>query len=101
MRWVSEEEGDGLGYDIRSFHDEGKPLYIEVKTTNGGAAAPFYVSPNEVEVSKELKSHYAIYRVFDFAKQPRVFVLRGSIAATCKLEPSGWKASVKDDLKDS
>lgn len=33
--WVSEEEGDGAGYDIASFETDGRPRLIEVKTTNG------------------------------------------------------------------
>jgi len=35
VRWVSEEDGDGAGYDIASFASDGLPRLIEVKTTNG------------------------------------------------------------------
>jgi hypothetical protein len=35
IRWVSEQVGDGLGYDIVSFADDGSSLFIEVKTTRG------------------------------------------------------------------
>jgi hypothetical protein len=35
VRWVSEEDGDGAGYDIASFAPDGLPRLIEVKTTNG------------------------------------------------------------------
>ena len=33
---VSQIEGDGAGYDIKSFHEDGTVKYIEVKTTRGG-----------------------------------------------------------------
>lgn len=35
IRWVSEEDGDGAGYDIASFAPDGSSRLIEVKTTNG------------------------------------------------------------------
>jgi hypothetical protein len=35
VRWISEEEGDGAGYDIASFRPDGQTRLIEVKTTNG------------------------------------------------------------------
>ena len=38
VRWVSEEDGDGAGYDIASFAPDGLPRLIEVKTTNGWPA---------------------------------------------------------------
>jgi hypothetical protein len=48
---VSVIEGDGAGYDIKSFTPEGEIKYIEVKTTKGSGTAPFYLSPNEIEFS--------------------------------------------------
>jgi hypothetical protein len=35
VRWVSDEDGDGAGYDIASFGPDGRARLIEVKTTNG------------------------------------------------------------------
>ena len=40
VRWVSEEDGDGAGYDIASFAPDGRPRLIEVKTTNGWERKP-------------------------------------------------------------
>lgn len=93
VRWVANELGDGLGYDIESFADDGSLLYIEVKTTNQGATVPFLISPNEVAASREIGEAYAIYRVFDFAREPKVYVLLGAIDATCDLAPASWKAT--------
>ena len=46
IRWVSEEDGDGAGYDIASFAPDGRPRLIEVKTTNGWERTPFHISRN-------------------------------------------------------
>lgn len=66
---VSVDEGDGLGYDIRSIYldevtNEVKPFYIEVKSTLGGINTPFYLSANEKRVAKEKGNEYSIYRLF-------------------------------------
>ena len=41
VRWVSEEDGDGLGYDILSFEPNGAERLIEVKRRTDGKALPF------------------------------------------------------------
>ena len=48
---VSKTQGDGTGYDIKSFNSDGKDIYIEVKTTKLGIDTEFYMSPNEIEFS--------------------------------------------------
>jgi hypothetical protein len=53
VRWVSDEDGDGAGYDIASFAPDGRPRLIEVKTTNGWERTPFYISRNELAVAEE------------------------------------------------
>ena len=51
VRWVSEEDGDGLGYDILSFEPDSRERLIEVKTTNGWERTPFHMSRNECQVA--------------------------------------------------
>ena len=63
---VSEQEGDGLGYDIRSVNCRGETIYIEVKTTQGGADTPFYMSINELNFFSANPNNAFIYRVYDF-----------------------------------
>lgn len=53
IRWVSEEDGDGAGYDIASFDADGRQRLIEVKTTNGWERTPFHISRNELAVADE------------------------------------------------
>lgn len=75
VRWVSKDKGDGLGYDISSFDKNGNEILIEVKTTNGGNSVPFYISDNELEVLSNSPSNYLIYRVFNFRRDPKLFIL--------------------------
>ena len=86
--WAAVVRGDGLGYDIDSFEVGGDELKVEVKTTNFGPRTPFYITRWEVQVSRESSREYALYRVFDFHRDPRMFILRGSVEDNApSLEP--------------
>jgi hypothetical protein len=93
--WTSDEKGDGLGYDIEAFDDNGDRLFIEVKTTSQGIDAAFHISANEALTSKKLGQRFAIYRVFDFWRTPKVYILYGDVEKTCDLRPTSWVATVK------
>ena len=89
---VAQTQGDGLGYDIRSFEASGQDRLIEVKTTRFGALTPFFASRNEVEVSEERRDEYQLYRLFCFRAEPRLFTLGGSLRSSCQLEPFSYSA---------
>lgn len=95
VKWISRDVGDGLGYDLLSPEPDGTWLHVEVKTTNGPISSPFLISDNEVRASNELGNCYAIYRVFDFARDPHVYVLKGSASENCDLKPQTWRATPK------
>jgi Domain of unknown function (DUF3883) len=83
-------EGDGAGYDIKSFNSVGQIKYIEVKTTKGGISTPFFMSINEIRFSELHAEQYALYRLFDFSIEVasgKVFKVEGNIKATLQLEP--------------
>lgn len=92
---VSNTLGDGLGYDILSFDVTGKERYIEVKTTTFGKETPFYISKNEIALSKIEKDKFHLYRLFEFRKTPRFFDLAGQIENYCSLDPITYRASFK------
>jgi hypothetical protein len=93
VQWSSKEIGDGLGYDIRSFdHETDNERFIEVKTTNSGKYLPFFISANELAFSKERSAEYALYRVFDFSANARLFELHGAIDRHVNLEPTTYRA---------
>ena len=91
---VSQSQGDGLGYDVVSFDVNGHEKLIEVKTTRYGPHTPFFVTANEVAVSADRASKYALYRVFSFQADPKIFVVPGSLRESLDLEPLQFRASV-------
>jgi hypothetical protein len=93
VRWIAKEEGDGAGYDVLSFDESSQPRLIEVKTTNGSARTPFYLSRNECEVASEKPEQWRIYRVHLFASEPRVFTVAPPLDRVLRLCPEVWRAS--------
>lgn len=92
VEWTSDVRGDGAGYDIASFNQDGSRRYIEVKTTGLGKAFPFYVSANEVRCSETLKDAFHLYRVFRFSRSPGLFILPGALSETCALDAAQYQA---------
>ncbi len=92
VRWVSRDDGDGAGFDIRSFETDGREKLIEVKTTVGGHSTPFYISRNEVDLSCERPDAFKLVRLFDFSRIPRAFELSPPLDAHVKLEPNSFLA---------
>jgi hypothetical protein len=89
---VADSKGDGLGFDILSFETDEREKLIEVKTTRFGALTPFFASKNEVEVSETRENEYQLYRLFHFAREPKLFILPGSLRNTCTLDPAQYSA---------
>ena len=88
---VARTVGDGLGYDVLSFQEDGSELHIEVKTTRYGAGTPFFVSSREEAYSRESPETFCLYRVYNWPS-PRIYVLAGSLAQHFRLSPSVYKA---------
>jgi len=91
---VSKRRGDSEGFDILSFETSGAERLIEVKTTKYGKETPFFVSRNEVLVSRREAGRYHLYRLFEFRDTPHFFVLPGALPITCLLEPASYIATV-------
>lgn len=89
---VSQTQGDGAGFDIRSFDEEGGDLFIEVKTTRYGMQTPFFVTSNELGFSRSNRDSYGLYRVFQFRKSPKLFVLSGAVDERCAMRPHVYRA---------
>lgn len=91
---VAATQGDGLGFDVLSFEEDGRERLIEVKTTSFGELTPFYVSRNELARSKADAERYQLYRVFGFRDRPRLFAVPGAINGSCHLEAATYLARV-------
>lgn len=93
IRWISEEDGDGAGYDILSFDERGKERFLEVKTTVGSDVTPFYITRNELSLSSERPEAFRLCRVFDFSMRPRMFELAPPLENFVHLSPLSYEAS--------
>ncbi len=93
VKWVSEEIGDGAGYDIHSYNSDGSERLIEVKTTIGIETTPFYLTRNELSFSNERPSEFRICRLYDFSKTPKMFELAPPLQNFVRLEPLTFSAS--------
>ncbi len=93
VRWVADEDGDGAGYDVLSYARSGRERLLEVKTTNGTACTPFFLTRNEADLAIERPEEWRIYRVHMFAKSPRVFTIAPPLDTTIHLRAEMWRAS--------
>jgi hypothetical protein len=93
VRHVSALDGDGLGYDVQSFHGlTDEPVFIEVKTTRYAKELPFYISGNEVDASNDLGVAYRLRRLYRYGKRDAGFyTLFGPLARNAQLKPDVYR----------
>ena len=93
--WTSKEEGDGAGYDIRSFEPDGSDRLIEVKTTNGWERTPFHLTRNEIAVADRHRDTWVLARLHNFVRSPKGFEIRPPLENHVELTPTSFLASLK------
>lgn len=93
VEWTSQELGDGAGYDIKSFAADGSERFLEVKTTVGHKRTPFYLSRNEHDFATEETARFRIFRLYEWGKEPRAFLIKPPLQNALILEPSAYRAS--------
>ena len=84
-----------LGYDVKSFDENGNELHIEVKATKGSFENfHFYITSNELEKNKNDKAH-VIYLVSEATKRkPKIFNLGKLIQSNITLVPVEYYANL-------
>lgn len=92
VRWTSQEDGDGVGYDIASFRPDGRPRLVEVKTTNGWERSAFHITRNELAVANDNRDAWRLVRVWNFAREPRAFELAPPLDVHVSLTPTSFLA---------
>jgi hypothetical protein len=92
VRWVSREDGDGLGYDVLSFDSIGGQRHIEVKSTSLDSDAPFYLTSAELAFAHSNLYSYALYRVYGITNEPRFFRLAGAAVIGLEMVPVTYRA---------
>lgn len=95
IRWVSEEDGDGAGYDILSFDRHGGERLVEVKTTGGDALVPFFISENERSLSDERPDAFRLMRVYDALRAPCAFELTPPLQDWVHLQATNYRATIR------
>ncbi len=98
VRWVARDDGDGYGFDILSFDGIGdkanRERWLEIKTTNGPRTTPFFITDNELCVSKERPDVFRIVRLYDFRRQARAYRLEPPLEQHVRLSPTIYRASL-------
>jgi hypothetical protein len=93
IQWVARDIGDGLGYDVLSFNElDDSEKYIEVKATGNGMYFPFYVTAVELRCSEDPGPRFHLFRIFDFSRGPRLYILKGTLRESCALVPMVYQA---------
>ncbi|MBA9027603.1 DUF3427 domain-containing protein [Peribacillus huizhouensis] len=90
-------EGDGAGYDIEAFKEDGTSLYIEVKTTKGGINTPFIITANELAFSLEYTNNYELYRVYEYdhnSNSGKFYRVEGDLKDSLNLKPTVYRAKL-------
>ncbi|MEP7377618.1 MAG: DUF3883 domain-containing protein [Chitinophagaceae bacterium] len=94
---ISNDNGDGTGYDIESYDINGNKIFIEVKTTKNSFNSTFYISRNELERSKREGDSYYLYRVYNFndeTNEAEYKIIRGDLTNLCTT-PVTYKVTLK------
>jgi hypothetical protein len=92
---VAETIGDGLGFDVRSFHPDGSEKHIEVKATTGPAGTPFFMTAAERAYVLSHPDGCTIYRIYGYAAkagETDFFIIHGHELADPQLfEPTQYR----------
>ena len=99
IKHTSKDEGDGTGFDIKSFDIYGNKIFIEVKTTKGRQNSTFFVTRNELERSKIEKEHYYLYRLYNYNEQTDtadLLIIQGDLTNICEF-PTTYKINLNND----
>jgi len=99
IKHISSEKGDGSGFDIESFSEDGSLKFIDVKTTRGNLSQPFYVTRNELEKSRIEKDKYFLYRIYNYNESTdsaKIKIIVGDLTPLC-CYPSLYKVAINED----
>jgi hypothetical protein len=87
VRWVSDVDGDGYGYDVQSFETGGQERLL------GNERTPFWMSKREYDVAAEKGDIYRVRRVFHFRNEVKMFDIAPPLEARLLLTPTTFMAA--------
>src|SRR3546814_3407101 len=85
VRWTSVQDGEGFGFDIRSFEADGREKLNEVKTTNGWERTPFHIPRNALADADTRREEVCLMRLWNFARAPSAFTLPSPLSDHAQL----------------
>ena len=89
VRWVAREDGDGLGYDIRSFRPTGAAETHRGQDDEPTVRSHRSTSPDGRSMSPDsIPSPTPCSGCTASPRDPRIYVLDGSVRGAARLEPS-------------
>ena len=62
------------------------------RPASSGASTPFFVTRNEVAVSRREGERFHLYRAFDFRTATRLFAKSGPLDQAFQLDPTAYEA---------
>ena len=86
-------EGDGHGYDIKSFNEDGNEKFIEVKATNASSGSTFNISKNEFNFLRTHLHNAVVYHVHNVNSERETTVViypAGEVMNSPDISPSGY-----------
>ena len=96
--WISTMDC-AAGFDILSYHADGRTKYIEVKATSGYGRG-FELSVNEWKTARQLGENYYIYRILNVTSLPVLDVLENPFGLAqnemLELTPISFRVSYKE-----
>lgn len=99
IKHTAKDEGDGTGFDIKSFDRNGQKIYIEVKTTKGGKNSTFYITRTELERSKIEKENFYLYRLYNYNEEndtAEIMIIKGDLTNLCEF-PTTYKINLTNE----
>ena len=99
IKHTAKDKGDGTGFDIQSFDEKGREIFIEVKTTKGTKNSTFYITRTELERSKIEQDNYYLYRLYnynDVQDTADILVIKGDLTNLCGV-PMTYKINLTNE----
>ncbi len=87
------KEGDGHGYDIKSFYENGAEKFIKVKATNASSGSTFNISKNEFSFLQTHLNNAVVYHVHNVNNERETTVViypASSVVNSPDISPSSY-----------
>lgn len=95
VEWSSKEKGDGLGYDIKSYFDDGREKYIEVKSKNSyNNVLDIYITENELDFLRNNRESSFIYYVFKHNNKIKLHIVNWDYIKEYWIKPTQYRITV-------